>query len=161
MKIFAVILSSTLVMALMSVSLVSNQILATEYYVAKTGKGELGTYFNKELSVLDFDLTGGIVVVNSGSFKTCQTKITAHQVGGDHFLYETTGVKSHFSFKQSGVSRHGYFLEGKLGLLDEEREWLYDVATLKPYLWAEQGVNPENLAVSGKVQSYAFNINRS
>lgn len=125
------------------------------------GKGELGTYFNDELSALDFDLTGGIVVVNSGSFKTYQTKITAHQAGDDHFSYDTKGVKSHFSFKKSGVSRHGYFLEGKLGLLDEENEWFYDVASKKLYLWAEQGVNPENLAISGKVQSYAFNISHS
>lgn len=125
------------------------------------GKGELGTYFNKELSALNFDLTDGIIIVNSGSFKTYQTKITKHQAGEDHFSYNTKGVKSHFSFKKSGVNRHGYFLEGKLGLLDEENEWFYDVKSKQLYLWAEQGVSPETLNIRGKVQSYAVNIKHS
>jgi len=125
------------------------------------GKGKLGTYFNKALSNLDFDLTDGIIVVNSGSFKTYQTKITKHQAGDDHFSFDTDGVKSHFSFKKSGVSRHGYFLEGKLGLLDEENEWFFDVKTKQLYLWAEGGVNPESLTIRGKVQSYAVTIKQS
>ena len=124
------------------------------------GKGKLGHYYNKELTALNFDLTGGIIVVNSGSFKTYQTKITKHQAGNDHFSYNTKGVKSHFSFKD-GVVRHGYFLEGKLGLLDEENEWFFDAETKQLYLWAEGGVNPDTLNVSGKIQSYAFNIERS
>jgi len=124
-------------------------------------KGKLGTYYNKELSALNFDLTDGIIVVNSGSFKTYQTKITQHQKGEDHFSYDTDGVKSHFSFKKSGVSRHGYFLEGKLGLLDEENEWFYDNKTKQLYLWAENDVNPDSLAIRGKVQSYAFTIKHS
>jgi len=69
-------------------------------------------------------------------------------------------VKSHFSFKDK-VNRHGYFLEGKLGLLDEENEWFYDPETRQLYLWTENGVNPETLSIRGKVQSYAFSINRS
>ena len=125
------------------------------------GRGKLGTYFNEELSNFDFDLTDGIIVVNSGSFKTYQTKITEHNKGDDHFSYNTKGVKSHFSFKKSGVSRHGYFLEGKLGLLDEENEWFFDNKTKQLYLWAENGVNPETLTIRGKVQSYAFNISHS
>jgi len=125
------------------------------------GRGKLGTYFNKALSSLDFDLTDGIIVVNSGSFKTYQTKITKHQVGDDHFSFNTKGVTSHFSFKKSGVSRHGYFLEGKLGLLDEENEWFFDNKTKQLYLWAENGVNPETLTIRGKVQSYAVNIKQS
>jgi len=125
------------------------------------GRGKLGTYFNKALSSLDFDLTDGIIVVNSGSFKTYQTKITKHQAGDDHFSYNTKGLTSHFSFKKSGVSRHGYFLEGKLGLLDEENEWFFDNKTKQLYLWAENGVNPETLTIRGKVQSYAVNIKKS
>lgn len=124
------------------------------------GKGELGTYFNKTLTALDFDLTGGIIIVNSGSFKTYQTNITQHQAGSDHFSYNTKGVKSHFSFKDD-VSRHGYFLEGKLGLLDEENEWFFDPKTKQLYLWAKEGVNPETLDVKGKVQSYALNVKHS
>ena len=123
-------------------------------------RGKLGTYFNKELAALNFDLTGGIAIVNSGSFKTYQTKITKHKAGSDKFSYRTKGVKAHFSHK-GRVNHHGYFLEGKLGLLDEENEWFFDPDTLQLYLWAEGGVNPESLEVRGKVQSYAVNIKRS
>ncbi len=123
-------------------------------------KGELGSYYNEALTALNFDLTDGIIVVNSGSFKTYQTSITQHKAGEDHFSFKTKGVKSHFSFKE-GVKRHGYFLEGKLGLLDEENEWFFDAKTKMLYLWAENGVNPETLDVRGKVQSYALNIDRS
>lgn len=123
-------------------------------------KGELGNYYNNALTALNFDLTDGIIVVNSGSFKTYQTNITQHNAGEDNFSFNTKGVKSHFSFKE-GVKRHGYFLEGKLGLLDEENEWFYDVKTKKLYLWAARGINPETLDVRGKVQSYALTIDRS
>lgn len=123
-------------------------------------KGELGTYYNQALTALDFDLTDAIIVVNSASFKTYQRKITKHKAGDDHFSFETKKVKSHFSFKD-GVQRHGYFLEGKLGLLDEENEWFFDPKTNQLYLWAENGVNPQELNIQGKVQSYAFNISNS
>ena len=123
-------------------------------------KGELGTYYNQALSALNFDLTDAIIVVNSGSFKTYPAKITKHNAGEDHFSFNTKGVKSHFSFKE-GVKRHGYFLEGKLGLLDEENEWFFDVKTNTLYLWAENGVNPQSLDIKGKVQSYALTIDKS
>jgi len=123
-------------------------------------KGKLGQYYNKELADFDFSLAGGIAVVNSASFKTYQRKITEHTVGSDHFSYDTQGVTSHFSFKDS-VKKHGYFIEGKLGLLDEENEWFYDVKTKQLYLWAKDGVNPQSLNIRGKVQSYALNINSS
>ncbi len=124
------------------------------------GKGKFGTLYNKQLSDLAVDLTGAIIVVNSGSFKTFQKKITDHKKGQDHFSYDTSKTTAHFSYKNK-IQKHGYFLEGKLALLDEENEWFYDVKSKQLYLWAEQGVNPEKLHVRGKVQSYAVNIKHS
>jgi len=123
-------------------------------------KGQLGTYYNEQLTAIDFDLSGAIIVVNSGSFKTYQSRVTAHQAGSDHFSYNTKGVKSHFSFKNK-VSHHGYFLEGKLGLLDTEQEWYFNPTTKELYLWAEGGVNPRTLDIRGKVSSYALTVIRS
>lgn len=124
------------------------------------GKGQFGTLYNSELSKLDVDLTGAIIVVNSGSFKTYQKKITDHKKGQDHFSYDTSKTKVHFSYKNK-IHKHGYFLEGKLALLDEENEWFYDVKSKQLYLWTEQGVNPEMLDIRGKVQSYAFIVKNS
>ena len=124
------------------------------------GKGKFGTLYNKELSEFAVDLTGATIVVNSGSFKTFQKKITSHEKGQDHFSYDTSKTTEHFSYKNK-IQKHGYFLEGKLALLDEENEWFYDVKSKQLYLWAEQSVNPEKLNVRGKVQSYAVNIKHS
>lgn len=124
------------------------------------GKGKFGTLYNKALSDLAVDLTGATIVVNSGSFKTYQKKITDHRKGQDHFSYDTTQTKEHFSYKNK-MHKHGYFLEGKLALLDEENEWFYDVNSKQLYLWAEQGVNPEMLNIRGKVQSYALTVKHS
>ena len=122
--------------------------------------GTLGTYYNKQLRALDVDLTGAIIVVNSGSFKSYQSIITKHKAGDEHFSYRTKGVKSHFSFKDK-VSHHGYFVEGKLGLLDSENEWFLDPKNNELYLWAKGGVNPATLDIRGKIQSYALTILRS
>lgn len=124
------------------------------------GKGKFGTHYNKELAELDADLTGAIAIVNSGSFKTYQKKITEHKKGQDHFTYDTKGSREHFSY-EGKIYRQGYFLEGNLALLDEENEWFFDVDSNELYLWAENGVNPEQLNVRGKVQSYALNISHS
>ncbi|WOH35717.1 right-handed parallel beta-helix repeat-containing protein [Thalassotalea fonticola] len=123
-------------------------------------KGKFGTHYNKELAELETDLTGAIAIVNSGSFKTYQKKVTEHKKGQDHFSYDTKGANEHFSYKGK-IHRQGYFLEGKLALLDEENEWFFDPETNQLYLWAENGVSPDTLNVRGKVQSYAFIIKRS
>lgn len=125
-------------------------------------KGGYGHHFNSELRALDFDLTGAIIMVNSGSFKTFKSNITEHKPGTDNYKYDTTrkGIKVHFSY-QDKVYKHGYFLEGKLGLLDEENEWFYNPKTKTIYLWASNGAHPKDLNVKGKVQTYAFTFNNS
>ena len=121
-----------------------------------------GHHFNKELSTIDEDLTDAIIIVNSGSFKTFKSNITQHQKGDGHFKYDTSKkeIKVHFSY-QGKVEKHGYFLEGKLALLDEENEWFYDSKTKTIYLWTPDGKNPNELEIKGKTQSYAFEIKNS
>ncbi len=122
-------------------------------------KGSYGHHFNKELASVDEDLTGAIIIVNSGSFKTFKSRVTEHTAGSDNFKYDTTrkGIKVHFSYKKK-IFKHGYFLEGKLGLLDVENEWFYDPKSKEIYLWAPQGKSPKDFEIYGKVQSYAFEI---
>ena len=109
-------------------------------------KGAYGHHFNKELAAINADLTGAIIIVNSGSFKTFKSNITEHTPGSDNFKYDTKRkeIKVHFSY-QGKVERHGYFLEGKLALLDEENEWFYDPKSKEIYLWAPEGKHPKKL----------------
>ena len=126
------------------------------------GKGAYGHHYNSALEQLNFDLIGAIILVNSGSFKTFKSNITEHKVGTDNFKYDTSKkeIKVHFSY-QGKVERHGYFLEGKLGLLDEENEWFYDTKSKTVYLWTSEGKDPNKFQIKGKTQSYAFDISNS
>ena len=119
---------------------------------------QFGRYTNQELSEFDQDLTGAVMVVNSGSFRTYQTKVTKHQ--GSVINYDTTGVSEHFSYKGK-PHKHGYFLESKLALLDVPGEWYYDPKSSVVYVWLPDGADPNTKQVSGKVQSYAAIINKS
>lgn len=125
-------------------------------------KGSYGHHYNKEIASIDEDLTGAIVIVNSGSFKTFKSTVTEHKKGTDNFKYNTNakGMKVHFSY-QDKIHKHGYFLEGKLGLLDEENEWFYDTKTKTIYLWTPEGKHPKEFEIKGKTQSYAFDIKNS
>lgn len=124
-------------------------------------KGKFGNYFNKSLESLDFSLEdGGILIVNSGSFKTYKALILEHSASSDNFKFDTTRVKVHFSYRGK-VEKHGYFLEGKKELIDTEEEWFYEPKTKMLYLQTKKGVNPNNLEVRGKVQSYAIQGNES
>jgi len=125
-------------------------------------KGSYGHHFNKELASIKGDLTGAIIIVNSGSFKTFKSNIVEHIPGTDNFKYDTKRkhIKVHFSFKGK-IHRHGYFLEGKLDLLDEENEWFFNPKSKEIYLWAPEGKHPKNFRIKGKTQSYAFDISNS
>ena len=125
-------------------------------------KGTYGHHFNKELTAIEGDLTGAIIIVNSGSFKTFKSNVIEHNPGADNFKYDTKrkDIKVHFSFKDK-THRHGYFLEGKLALLDEENEWFYNPKSKEIYLWAPDGKHPKNFKIKGKTHSYAFDIANS
>jgi len=124
------------------------------------GKGKFGHHFNEELQNLDFSLEGGIIIVNSGSFKTYKGFITDHEPGSDNFKYDTSEVKQHFSYRGK-VYRHGYFLEGEPDLIDVPGEWFFDPADSMIYLGVEDGLDPNEMEIRGKNQSYAFDVSRS
>ena len=121
-------------------------------------RSAFGRHVNKELAELNVDLTGAVIIVNSFSFKTYQAKVTSHK--GDTLTYDTTDVRQHFSYKDKAY-RHGYFLEGKLGLLDQPGEWYYDPASQYVYVWLDEGNSPQGRDIRGKVQSYALTIQNS
>ena len=118
-----------------------------------------GTHCNAALKDLEFSLVGAVIVVNSGSFRTYASRVIRHRPGSDHFVYDTNGVDRHFGTYP--VHKHGYFLEGKLGLLDAENEWFYDPRESTLYYKPRSGRNPNDLPIRGKVHAYAFDVANS
>lgn len=59
-----------------------------------------------------------------------------------------------FPSKAAEKFRDYYYLTGKLGALDAEKEWFYDGSKL--YLWAPGGGVPANVEVKGR--NYAFDL---
>ena len=52
-------------------------------------KSSYGHHFNKELALINEDLTGAIILVNSGSFKTFKSNVIEHSPNTDNFKYDT------------------------------------------------------------------------
>jgi hypothetical protein len=115
-----------------------------------------GTHYNKALESFDFSLVGAIIIVNSGSFRTYASRVIRHRHSSDYFAYDTNSVERHFGTYP--VHKHGYFLEGKLGLLDAQGEWFYDPREGTLYYKPENARNPDSLEIRGKTQSYAFDV---
>ena len=125
------------------------------------GMSRFGHFYNHELKALDSSLSdGGIVIVNSGSFRAYKTLILEHKLCSDELVFDTTNVQVHFSYEDR-VEKHGYFFEGKLGLLDVEGEWFYAPEDSAIYVWLPGGANPNTLDIRGKTQSYAFDASNS
>lgn len=121
----------------------------------------LGNYYNKELKNLNFSLEeGGLIIVNSGSFKTYKAFITEHKAGSNNFHFDPSTVKVHFSYVDR-VEKHGYFLEGKKELIDVEEEWFFEPKDSMLYLFVANGENPNNLNIEGKIMSYALEFSNS
>jgi hypothetical protein len=122
------------------------------------GKGGPGHHFNEELKELDFSMEdGGIMVVNSGSFKTYKTFVTAHNAGSNEIKYDRDRIQIHFSYEDR-IERFGYFLEGKKELIDVENEWFFEPEDSMLYVYFEEGTSPANHEVRGKNISYAIEL---
>jgi len=102
---------------------------------------------NADLAASGVDANGAIAVLNVGSWMTYSRSVSGHKPGTNSFVYKKAPV-----FRPK---HHYYYLEGKLALLDAEREWFYDRQAKKLYLRAPGGKSPGR-TVRGKVQSYAI-----
>jgi len=94
------------------------------------------------------DITGAIAILNVGSFKTWTRKVLSHS--GNEFTYDPVP-----SWK---TKHHDYFLEGKLDFLDSPGEWFFDSDSDSLYFSPLTEMDPNNINIRGKVQSYAFEI---
>ena len=117
-----------------------------------------GRHANKELAQFDFSLVGAIIIVNAGSFKTYASRVIQHEIGTAHLAYDTATVPEREGY---AAHHHGYFLEGKLGLLDAENEWFYNPETRTVHYHPPAGQDPQALDIRGKVRAYAIDVRNS
>ena len=101
------------------------------------------------------DMTGAVGILNVGSFRTWTRFVNSHGVGNNSFTYDPVPESDYRTKHQY------YFLEKKLEFLDQESEWFFDHETNELYLWPPGNVDPNNLNIRGKVQSYSFQITNS
>ena len=101
------------------------------------------------------DMTGAVGILNVGSFRTWTRFVNSHGVGNNSFTYDPVPESDYRTKHQY------YFLEKKLEFLDQESEWFFDHETNELYIWPPGNVDPNNLNIRGKVQSYSFQITNS
>jgi len=103
-----------------------------------------------DLAASGIDATNAVIVANVGSYITYSRKVTSHTAGSNEFDLEAT---------PNLRKNPKYFLEGKLELLNQEKEWFFDVATNTAYLWAPGGGAPTG-TIRGKARGYAVDVAR-
>jgi parallel beta-helix repeat protein len=54
------------------------------------------------------------------------------------------------------LAKFGYYLQGKLGMLDSAGEWFYDSAAGKLYLWTPNNDNPANHTIELSARQYGI-----
>lgn len=102
-----------------------------------------------DLAASGLDLTGAIAILNVGSFRSKNQFINTHSSGSGTFTYDPVSI----DFKDK---EHFYFVEGKLELLDQEKEWFYNPDTNMLYAHVPGGGSPASLQMRGKTLTYAI-----
>ncbi|MEI6604594.1 MAG: Ig-like domain-containing protein [Verrucomicrobiota bacterium] len=102
------------------------------------------------------DITGAIAILNLGNWATWALPVLSHSAGTDTFTYAPISS----GYQKFSNNNHRYFIEGKLALLDAEKEWFFDTSTKALYLWAPGGAIPSG-NIRGKVLTYAFDLSSS
>ncbi len=121
---------------------------------------EYGKLVDDAVAQTDIDWTGGLGVLNVGSWETYLRPIQSHAAGAGAFQYPTDLSKRHESAKtqrkRTWPGFDHYFLMGKLEALDTPGEWFFDRDTGTLYLWPPTGKTPDTCHIEGKTRGYGF-----
>ena len=103
------------------------------------------------------NLTNSVGILNVGSFKTFNKRITNHTIQNGNDLIEYDG-----NFGNSFKTKHHYFFfEGKKELIDVQNEWFLDQENEMLFVFPPNGVDLNNTSVRGKVRDYSVLIDNS
>ena len=121
----------------------------------------------KGMAATGIDFNGKMGVLNVNSMESYAGIIYDYTVGTDSFNYQLEqevldGMNAHVIATVNKNGGHAYFFfENGLDLLDAPGEWYYDQELKKLYVYPRDGVDIANVEVSGKTQSFAFEVNNS
>jgi hypothetical protein len=103
------------------------------------------------------NLTNSVGILNVGSFKTFNKRITNHTIQNGNDLIEYDG-----NFGNSFKTKHHYFFfEGKKELIDVQNEWFLDQENEMLFVFPQNSVDLNNTSVRGKVRDYSVLIDNS
>lgn len=103
------------------------------------------------------NLTNSVGILNVGSFKTFNKRITNHTIQNGNDLIEYDG-----NFGNSFKTKHHYFFfEGKKELIDVQNEWFLDQENEMLFVFPPNSVDLNNASVRGKVRDYSVLIDNS
>ncbi|MCD6355056.1 MAG: carbohydrate binding domain-containing protein, partial [Prolixibacteraceae bacterium] len=108
----------------------------------------------QNLAGVETSFTGGIAILNIGSFRTSSARIFSHNPGESWFRYYSEDLQVHWEKPDKAF----YYVEGKLSLLDHPGEWFYEPSTKELFVWTKSGAKPDSGSIRGKVQTYALNL---
>ena len=104
---------------------------------------------------------GGYAVLNIGHWLTWTRPIIKHEVGSDHFNYCTNNFFARYAqFENIKHQFSSYHIIG-LEALDQENEWWFDKDSQTVYYKPPQGMNPNNMNISGRVRDFGIDISKS
>jgi hypothetical protein len=128
-----------------------------------SGEGtHYGTMADPALAETGIDWSGGLAVLNVGSWDTYLRVVENHAVGSDRFNYardmqERLAIEE--TVKTKAVGYDHYYLYGKLEALDAPGEWFWDPETKLLHVWLPDGSSPADHRMQVKRREYGFMIN--
>ena len=101
-----------------------------------------------------FDITGSLVNLNVGSFKTYTKVVNSQSLDSVNNLI----TLSYDDVDLWKTKHHYYYLENKLEYLNSENEWFFDNSTKYLYVWLPNDEVPSLTNIRAKQQSYSLDI---
>jgi len=126
------------------------------------GGTHYGTMADPALAETGIDWSGGLAVLNVGSWDTYLRVVENHAPGKDRFNYardmqERLAIEETVKTKPAGYDH--YYLYGKLEALDAPGEWFWDSDTKLLHVWLPDGSSPADHRMQVKRREYGFMVN--
>ena len=106
------------------------------------------------------DFTGGYAVLNIGHWLTWTRPITKHSAGNDHFSYSTNNMFAKYAGPNNLKHKFSSYHIIGLAALDNENEWWFDKDTKTIYYKPSEGINPNDLEISGRVRDFGIEFDK-
>ncbi len=97
-----------------------------------------------DLASSNVNATGGIAILNTGSWQSWARKVTSHNAGSNIISHENSANRDNKVYNKGHMK---FFVEGAYGLMDNNQEWYYDETAHIVYLYTTDTVVVDNKVV--------------